>query len=76
MVGGRKVDLREVAMPVLNIYSETDHIIPAPSSRALRSLVGTGDYAEASVKGGHIGILVARSQERLREEIAGWLAAR
>ncbi len=76
MVGDRRVDLRNLNMPVLNIFSETDHIIPAPSSRALRHAVGTKDYSESSVKGGHIGILVARSQEKLREEIAGWLATR
>jgi polyhydroxyalkanoate synthase len=76
VVDSRKVDLRNLTMPILNIFSETDHIIPAPSSRALRGAVGTSDYREMPVKGGHIGILVARSQEKLREEIAGWLAAR
>jgi polyhydroxyalkanoate synthase len=76
VVGDRRVDLGNLTMPVLNIFSETDHIIPAPSSRALRGAVGTQDYSESSVKGGHIGILVARSQEKLREEIADWLAAR
>jgi polyhydroxyalkanoate synthase subunit PhaC len=76
LVDGRKVELKNLTMPVLNIYSETDHIIPSSSSRALRDAVGTNDYSEMPVKGGHIGILVARSQDKLREEIAGWLAAR
>ena len=76
MVGDRKVDLKNVTMPVLNIFSNSDHIIPSPSSRALRKAVGAKDYSESAVKGGHIGILVARSQEKLREQIAGWLAAR
>jgi polyhydroxyalkanoate synthase len=76
VVDGRKVDLKNLTMPILNIFSETDHIIPSPSSRALRNAVGTDDYSEMPVKGGHIGILVARSQEKLREQIAGWLAAR
>ena len=35
-LGGRKVDLREVAMPVLNIYAQDDHIIPPPTSRGTR----------------------------------------
>ena len=63
-------------MPVLNIFSKSDHIIPSSSSRALGKVVGTNDYSESSVKGGHIGILVGRSQEKLREQIAGWLAKR
>lgn len=75
-VGNRKIDMKNITMPVLNIFSDSDHIIPAPSSRALRKAVGSKDYTESSVKGGHIGILVARSQEKLREQIAGWLAAR
>ena len=48
IVGDRRVDLRNLTMPVLNIFSETDHIIPAPSSRALRHAVGTRDYSESS----------------------------
>ena len=76
IVGDRTIDLKNLTMPVLNIFSDSDHIIPSSSSRALRKAVGTYDYSEAAVKGGHIGILVARSQEKLREQIAGWLAAR
>jgi polyhydroxyalkanoate synthase len=75
-IGDRTVDLKNLKMPVLNIFSDSDHIIPSSSSRALRAVVGTKDYSESSVKGGHIGILVARSQEKLREQIASWLAAR
>ncbi|SEE69485.1 polyhydroxyalkanoate synthase [Rhizobiales bacterium GAS191] len=76
LIDGRKVDLKNLTMPILNIFSDSDHIIPSPSSRALRMAVGTSDYTEAPVKGGHIGVLVARSQEKLREQIAGWLAVR
>ena len=75
-VGGRRVDLKAVTMPVLNIYTDGDHIIPAPSSKALAGKVGTGDYTEAPVSGGHIGILVSRQQKPLRERIVGWLEKR
>jgi polyhydroxyalkanoate synthase len=76
MVGGRKVDLRAVTMPVLNIYTETDHVIPAPASRAMRALVGTEDYTEAAVSGGHIGLFVSRNQQALRDQIVSWLETR
>jgi polyhydroxyalkanoate synthase len=75
-VGGRRVDLKAVTMPVLNVYTDTDHIIPAPSSKALAGKVGTNDYTEAPVSGGHIGILVSRQQKPLRERIVGWLEKR
>lgn len=29
-VGGRKVNLKNLTMPVLNIYAEKDHIVPPP----------------------------------------------
>jgi polyhydroxyalkanoate synthase len=38
---GRRVDLRAVTMPVLNIYTETEHIIPPPMTKALRQHVGS-----------------------------------
>ena len=52
-LGGRKVDLRQVTMPVLNIYAQDDHIIPPPTSRALEGKVGTKDYTELGLPGGH-----------------------
>lgn len=76
MVGGRKVDPRAVRMPALNIYTETDHVIPAPASTAMHALVGTQDYTEAAVSGGHIGLFVSRNQEALRDQIVGWLEKR
>jgi len=76
VIGGQKVDLKSVTMPVLNIYTETDHIIPAPASVALRRWVGTGDYTEAAVAGGHIGIFVSRAQQKLRALIVDWLEKR
>jgi polyhydroxyalkanoate synthase len=76
VVGGRRVDLGAVTMPVLNIYSETDHIIPAPASKALADRVGTKDYTAAAVSGGHIGIFCSRSQDKLHAQIVGWLKAR
>ncbi len=76
VVGGRKVDLKAITMPVLNIYSETDHIIPAPASKGMGEKVGTKDYTGAAVSGGHIGIFCSRNQQKLRALIADWLEAR
>jgi polyhydroxyalkanoate synthase len=77
-LAGRRVELAHVEVPVLNIYTETDHIIPAPMSRALRGRVGSSDYTEFVAKGGHIGVMVAGGTPRrvLRERIAGWLSER
>jgi len=73
VIDGRRVDLGAVTMPVLNVYSETDTIIHPLASKAMRGRVGTADYTELPVSGGHIGILVARSQ-KLCSRIGDWLA--
>jgi polyhydroxyalkanoate synthase len=75
-IGGEQVDLQAITIPVLNIYTETDHIIPAPASKALKDKVGSKDYNEAAVSGGHIGVFVSRQQARLRDQIVGWLGTR
>ena len=75
-IGARRVDLRQVAMPVLNIYAEHDHLVPPSASRPLRGLVGTDDYTEVGFRGGHIGIYVSgRAQREVPAAIHDWLQA-
>jgi polyhydroxyalkanoate synthase len=76
-LGGRRVDLHEVTMPVLNIYAQDDHIIPPPTSRALDGKLGTEDYTELGLPGGHIGVFVSgKSQGIVGKGIVDWLAQR
>lgn len=76
-IGGRRVDLRRITMPVLNLYAEKDHLVPPASSRALAGAVGGSDYTEVSFPVGHIGMYVsARVQQQLPQTIAAWLKAR
>nr|WP_282572179.1 class III poly(R)-hydroxyalkanoic acid synthase subunit PhaC [Roseomonas acroporae] len=76
-LGGRRVDLGNVTMPVLNVYAKDDHIIPPSTSRALGARVGTQDYSELALPGGHVGVFVGgRSQGLLGSGIAEWLGKR
>jgi polyhydroxyalkanoate synthase len=76
-IGGRKVDLGQINMPVLNIYATADHLVPPESSIALQRHVGTADYDTIAFKGGHIGIYVSgRAQKEIPPAIAAWLKAR
>ena len=43
---GKRVDLGQITMPVLNVYAKDDHIIPPATSRALGPKVGSIDYKE------------------------------
>lgn len=76
-LGGRRVDLSKVDMPVLNVFARDDHIIPPATSQALGKKVGTGDYSELALPGGHVGVFVgAKSQALLGSSIAKWLGER
>jgi polyhydroxyalkanoate synthase len=73
-LGGAKVDLGKVAMPVLNVVAEEDPVIPPRSSRALGSLVGTKKYKELALPGGHLEMFLGgKGPAVLARSIAGWL---
>ena len=76
-LGGRKVDLRQVTHPVLNIYGKQDHLVPPAASTAMQNLVGSSDYMALGLDVGHIGMYVSgRSQRELPQAIAYWLQRR
>ena len=76
-IGSREVDLKNIRMPVLNIFAEQDHLVPPDASRALKDAVGSADYTQIAFKGGHIGIYVSsRAQREVPPAIHAWLAAR
>jgi len=76
-LNGKLVDLKKVTMPVLNIFAQEDHIIPPRSSQALGKLVGTKDYTELPLPGGHVGVFVSgKSQGIVGKNIYGWLKQR
>jgi polyhydroxyalkanoate synthase len=75
-IGDRRVDLREIVIPVLNVYATQDHLVPPAASRALAECCGSRDYSELSFRGGHIGIYVSsRAQREVPPAIAAWLLA-
>jgi polyhydroxyalkanoate synthase len=76
-LSGRKVDLKSITAPVLNVFALDDHIIPPDCSRALGGKIGSSDYTEIPLPGGHVGLFVSsKSQGKLSQSIADWLLAR
>jgi polyhydroxyalkanoate synthase len=76
-IGDRVVDLKNITMPLLNIYATADHLVPPAASRPLNDLVGTKDKTLYEFKGGHIGVFVgSKSQEELAPAISKWLHER
>ena len=71
---GRRVDLGKITMPVLNVFALDDHIIPPATSRAIGPKLGTSDYTELALPGGHVGVFVGgRSQKLFAPGVASFL---
>lgn len=76
-IGGKPVNLKNVTMPLLNIYASADHLVPPAATKPLNDLVGSKDKILYEFQGGHIGVFVgSRSQKELAPAIATWLGER
>jgi polyhydroxyalkanoate synthase len=77
VVGGQRVDLKKVTMPLLNIYGKYDHLVPPESCERLTSAVGSKDTEDICLRTGHIGIYVSsKCQQEFAPKIAQWLGER
>ncbi|AFZ31473.1 poly(R)-hydroxyalkanoic acid synthase, class III, PhaC subunit [Gloeocapsa sp. PCC 7428] len=73
-IGGKRVHLEKIRIPIFNIYAEQDHLVPPASSLALEKYVASSEYTVRSFPVGHIGMYVSRKvQKDLPEAIADWL---
>lgn len=76
-IGDQTIHLTDVTMPVLNVFALNDHIIPPQCSMALKDYVGTKDYTDLPLPGGHVGVFVSgKSQGILGKGIVDWLTER
>jgi polyhydroxyalkanoate synthase len=76
-LGGRRVDLKKITMPLINFYGQYDHLVPPAASELLTSKVGSKDTQDICLKTGHIGIYVSsKFQKEFAPKIAGWLKER
>jgi polyhydroxyalkanoate synthase len=76
-IGKRRVDLRNISIPILNIYAQHDHLVPPASSLALGDYIKTQDYSVCSFPIGHIGMYVSsKVQRNLPPTIFDWLKMR
>lgn len=76
-VGGEKVNLKNVTMPVLNIYAAEDHLVPPAATIPLNNHIGSKDNELYKFPGGHIGVFVGgRSQKELAPAVIKWLHER
>ncbi|MBC2709738.1 MAG: class III poly(R)-hydroxyalkanoic acid synthase subunit PhaC [Desulfosarcina sp.] len=76
-VDGKRVDLKKLTMPLLNIYGKYDHLVPPEACEQLVHHVGSKDTEDICLNTGHIGIYVSsKYQEAFAPKIASWLKER
>jgi len=76
-LGGRRVDLKKITMPLLNFYGQYDHLVPPAACELLTSKVGSKDTQDICLQTGHIGIYVSsKFQKEFAPKIANWLGER
>src|SRR6202047_2269019 len=76
-IAGRRVDLRSLQLPLLNLIGSRDHLVPRDASKALERLVGSKDCTTLEFELGHIGMYIsARAQREVPAAIVDWLAQR
>ena len=76
-IGGKRIDLSKITMPMLNIYAKYDHLVPPAASDKITKVVGSKDTEDVCLATGHIGIYVSsKFQEAFAPKICTWLKER
>jgi len=76
-LGGRRIDLKKITMPLLNFYGKYDHLVPPEACERLTEAVGSNDTQDLCLDTGHIGIYVSsKVQKEFAPRIAKWLKER
>ncbi|GFO97120.1 poly (R)-hydroxyalkanoic acid synthase, class III, phaC subunit [groundwater metagenome] len=76
-IGGKRIDLKNVTMPLLNVMAQFDHLVPNDASRPITDAVASTEKETLVFPTGHIGMFVgSKSQGEVCPRIAMWLKTR
>ncbi|HEY6586591.1 MAG TPA: hypothetical protein VIY97_05395, partial [Candidatus Methanoperedens sp.] len=76
-LNGKKINLKNITMPLLNVMAQFDHLVPNDASKPLSDAVSSIDKETLIFPTGHIGIFVgSKSQKEVCPKIAVWLKPR
>lgn len=71
-VGGRRVDLKSITLPVLGIIGEADHLVPPETTGIDHDLFPNGEFIR--FPSGHVGLSVSsKSHSALWPQVCNWL---
>lgn len=73
-IDGKRVNLKQIGMPFLNIVGEEDNLVPPDSSTPLNNLISSKDKKTIYFPSGHIGISVSgKAHKELWPKVAEWI---
>ncbi len=76
-VGGRRVDLRKIKIPLLHVIADRDHFVPYEASRRLVESVGSRSKLELVLNGGHVSVMAGvGAAKRVWPRLDQWLGER
>ncbi|GAC1330898.1 MAG: alpha/beta fold hydrolase [Beijerinckiaceae bacterium] len=76
-LNGRRVDLKNITVPVFHAVAQHDHIVPYDAAKPLIASVGASDKEEVVLKGGHVSVVAGPNAiKRLWPRLDQWLGER
>ena len=76
-IGQRRVDLKNIQCPIMNLTAQQDHLVPPQQSLPFNDAVGSTDRKSINLAAGHIGLAVgSKAQRELWPKVVDWLGER
>jgi len=73
-IDGRRIDLGNIDVPILNIMAEYDHLVPVESAKPLAKAISSSRYEEIVFPSSHVGLSVsAKAHEELWPKVTQWI---
>lgn len=64
-LGGDRVSMKDILVPMLTVIAERDHIVPEPVAAPLPGLVGSEESDVLRLDAGHIGLAVGKTAAKV-----------
>lgn len=76
-LGTKKIDLKNITCPVLNLMATNDHLVPCGQSAPFNDAVSSTDRKAITFSAGHIGLSVgSKAHKDLWPKVCEWLSER
>ena len=76
-IGGRRVELKNINVPLLHVTAKYDHLVPPECAAPLVANVGSTDKEELMLPGGHVSLVAGpNAVKRMWPALDQWLGKR